>query len=366
MNSAVKKYLDEAVLKINSIYTPKVKLGELSAFVRQLSTMCAAGVPLYQAINLLQEGMEESLLKRTVQKIKEKIRGGTPFSECLAEYPPIFPPLMVGLIKVGEVTGMFEKTMGKYADLLEWEEEFRSKITTMMIYPLIMLFVGSAVLIFILVVILPTFVNLFAEMKQALPLPTIILMKISSTFTDYWWLLAAVLVVGIIGYVKYASTQNGRLMLDAILLRMPLLGNAVKKALLTRFSFSMGIMAGSGVPILQALSITGETIGNEVLAKHIRDAARNVERGDSLSASLKDLGFFPKTVVQMLQVGEETGKLEDVLNRIAAFYEKEMEMTSRRLIILMEPIIILVMAAGVGFVVIAVLLPILGLSSIVK
>ncbi|MEI7905350.1 MAG: type II secretion system F family protein [Candidatus Firestonebacteria bacterium] len=366
MNSTVKNILDGVLLKLNSVYTPGVKLGELSAFVRQLATMCAAGVPLYQAINLLHEGMEESLLKRTVEKIKEKIRGGTPFSECLAEYPAIFPPLMVGLIKVGEVTGMFEKTMGKYADLLEWEEEFRSKITTMMIYPLIMLFVGGAVLVFILTVILPTFVNLFTEMKQALPLPTLILMKISSFFTGYWWVMAGLIIAGIIVYVRYAATQRGRELIDAALLKIPLFGIAVKKALLTRFSFSMGIMAGSGVPMLQALSITGDTIGNAVLSKYIKEAARNVERGDSLSASIKELNFFPKTVVQMLQVGEETGKLEDVLTRIAAFYEKEMEMTSRRIIILMEPLIILLMAVGVGFVVIAVLLPILGLSSIVK
>ena len=358
--------IKNAVKRLNSLYAPKVSVRELSAFTRQLATMSGAGVPLYQAMNTLWESMEESRLKGIIGKIKDKIKGGTPFSECLSEYPETFPPLMVGLIKVGEVTGMFEKALAKYADQLEWEEDFQSKISTMMIYPMIMLFVGISVLVFILAVILPTFVTLFAEFKQALPLPTVILMGISSFFTGYWWVILAAVAAGAIFYSRYSRTENGREVIDTAVLYVPLFGTAMRKALLTRFSFSLSIMAGSGVPMLQALSITGETIGNAVLSKHIKAAAKSVERGSSLSLALKDVPFFPKTIIQMIQVGEETGKLEDVMSRVAAYYEKEMEMTTRRIVILLEPIMILVMAVGVGFVVIAVLLPILGLSSIVK
>ncbi len=355
-----------AVKRLNSLYVPKVSVRDLSAFTRQLATMSGAGVPLYQAMNTLWDSMEESRLKVIIGKIKDKIKGGTPFSECLAEYPETFPPLMIGLIKVGEVTGLFEKTLGKYADQLEWEEDFQSKISTMMIYPLIMLFVGVSVLVFILVAILPTFVNLFSEFKQALPLPTVILMGISSFFTGYWWVILAVIIAVIIMYTRYSRTEKGREVIDTAVLYIPLFGMAMRKALLTRFSFSLSIMAGSGVPMLQALSITGETIGNAVLSKYIKAAAKSVERGSNLSQALKDVPFFPKSVIQMIQVGEETGKLEDVMSRVAAYHEKEMELITRRIVIMLEPIMILVMAAGVGFVVIAVLLPILGLSSIVK
>jgi type IV pilus assembly protein PilC len=235
-----------------------------------------------------------------------------------------------------------------------------------MIYPAIMFFVGTGVLIFILVYILPTFVNLFAEFKQALPLPTLILMGMSRAVTTYWWVILAVIIVLVVFFNRYGKTVKGREAIDGAVLHIPLFGNAIRKSLLTRFSFSLGVMAGSGVPMLQSLSITGETIGNALLSSLIRSASKNVERGDSLSKALKDFSFFPKTVVQMIQVGEETGKLEEVMVRIAGFYEREMEMATRRIIILLEPIIILIMAVCVGFVVIAVLLPILGLSSIVK
>jgi len=366
LQTELKKQFEALGAKIKALNVRPISMHDLSGFVRQLSTMSAAGVPLYQAINTLYDGMEESQFKKVLFSIKEKIKGGTNFSECLAEYPKIFPPLMASLVKVGEVTGLMEKALTKYADLLEWEEEFKSKLVTMMIYPLMMLLVGVAVLVFILGVILPRFVAIFSDLNQALPWPTLILLKTSNIFMGYWWLILIIAAALTVFVLKYYQTKEGRNLFDRAILKVPLLGNAIHKSLLSRFSFVLSVMVGSGVPLLQALSVTADTISSSVLSQYIRDIARNVERGDSLSKALKEYSFFPIHVTQMINVGEETGKLEGVLSKVASFYEREMEIITRRVVIILEPVIILGMAVVVGFVAIAVLLPILSLSTVVK
>lgn len=366
MLNNIKNQTKSIINKINSMNVKPVSLHDLSAFVRQLSTMCAAGVPLYQAINTLHDGLDEAQLKHVLFSIKEKIKSGTNFSECLTEFPKVFPPLMASLVKVGEITGLLEKALTKYADLLEWEEEFKSKLVTMMIYPVMMLLVGTTVLVFILAVILPRFVAIFSDFNQALPWPTLILLETSNIFMNYWWLILIIVAVLTVLLMKYYKTKEGKSLFDKSILRIPLLGNAIHKSLLSRFSFVLSVMVGSGVPLLQALSVTGDTISSSVLSEYVKAIAKNVERGDSLSKALKEYSFFPKQVVQMVNVGEETGKLEDVLTKIATFYEREMEIITRRVVIILEPIIILGMALVVGFVAIAVLLPILSLSTVVK
>ncbi|MFH1073459.1 MAG: type II secretion system F family protein [Candidatus Firestonebacteria bacterium] len=366
MPNNIIKQIEVIKNKINSLNIRPVSLHDLSTFVRQLATMCAAGVPLYQAIHTLYDGMDESQFKPVLFSIKEKIKSGTNFSQCLTEYPKVFPPLMASLVKVGEVTGLLEKALAKYADLLEWEEEFKSKLVTMMIYPLMMLLVGTAVLVFILAVILPRFVAIFSDFNQALPWPTLILLKTSNIFMSYWWLILIIITVLTILLIKYYKTKKGKYLFDKNILKAPLFGNAIHKSLLSRFSFVLSVTVGSGVPLLQALSVTGETISSSVLSGYIKEITKRVERGDSLSKALKEYVFFPKQVVQMVNIGEETGKLEDVLNQIATFYEREMEIIARRVVIVLEPIIILGMAVVVGFVAIAVLLPILSLSTVIK
>ncbi|OGF50630.1 MAG: hypothetical protein A2231_11630 [Candidatus Firestonebacteria bacterium RIFOXYA2_FULL_40_8] len=236
----------------------------------------------------------------------------------------------------------------------------------MMIYPLLMLFVGTVVLVFILAVILPRFVAIFVDFNQALPWPTLILLKTSNIFMSYWWLILIIITGLTIFLVRFYKTKEGKSVFDKGILKVPLLGSAIHKSLLSRFSFVLSVMVGSGVPLLQALSVTGETISSSVLSDIIKEVTKNVERGDSLSKALKEFPFFPKQVVQMVNVGEETGKMEDVLTKVASFYEREMEITTRRVVIILEPVIILVMALVVGFVAIAVLLPILSLSTAVK
>ncbi|MFH1823957.1 MAG: type II secretion system F family protein [Candidatus Firestonebacteria bacterium] len=364
--SGIKKVFLYFTKRLNFFYRPPVKLHDLSSFVRQLATMLSAGVTLYQTLVILYDGLGESNLKRAIFDIKEKIKRGTSFSQCLSFYPDIFPTLLVGLVKVGEMTGGLDLTLTKYADLLEWEEEFKSKMATMLIYPAIMILIGTVVVVFILTFILPKFVVLFTDYKQALPWPTLILMGLSKFFANFWWLIL-VLVVGAAIFLNiFFKTENGKKQFDKMILNLPLIGNAIHKSLISRFSFILSVMSGSGVPILQALSTTSESIGNRVLSGYLSTAAKNVERGDSLSNALKDFSFFPKPVIQMIRVGEETGKIENVLTKIARSYEREMEIITRRIVILLEPIVILCLAVVVGFVAIAVLLPILSLSTVVK
>lgn len=367
MNNITKKnYFGKIYFKLKSFQFKSARLSELSSFVRQLATMSSAGVPLYQAISTIYDSMEESNLKIAMYSVKEKIKSGTTFSQCLSEYPDVFPALMVGLVKVGEVAGVLETVLVRYADLLEWQEEFRSKIITMLIYPAIMIFVGVSVLVFIMIFILPRFVALFTEYNQALPLPTLILMGISNFLVNFWWLILIVITAVIVFFNFYIKTTKGRKQIDALLLKIPLIGNAIHKATLSRFSFILGIMVGSGVPLLQSLSVTNQTIGNLVLSEYLTTAAKNVERGDSLSKALKEFPFFPGAVIQMIHVGEETGKMETILTKIASSYEREMEVITRRIIIIFEPVTILVIAVFVGFVAISILLPILSVSTVIK
>ena len=347
-------------------FVKPVSVHDLSFFVRQLSTMISAGVPLYHALTTIVESIENKTLKNTVLTLKDKIKNGAPFSSCLAEHGEIFPPLMVGLTKVGEVSGLLETVYNKYADLLEWEEEFRSKLFTMMIYPLVILSFGLVVLVLILVFVLPRFVSIFSDYNQALPLPTLLLMKASAFFAGYWWLLLALVIAVVVIFRRYISTEEGKKNLDMMILKLPIIGRTVHKAVLSRFFFLLSVMLGSGVPLLEALSVTVSSIGNRVLSGHIEVAAQNVRRGDSLSKALKEFDFFPKSVIQMMQVGEETGKMENVLNKIAASYERETETSTRRLMILIEPLFILGIALMVGYMALALLLPIMNISAIVK
>lgn len=365
-NTGLENTLSKAFNKLKSIQFKSVKLRELSSFVRQLATMSSAGVPLYQAIGTIYEAMEESALKSVVGTIKDKIKSGTTFSQCLEEHAEVFPPLMSGLVKVGEVTGALETVLVRYADLLEWQEEFRSRIITMLIYPALMIILGVAVLIFIITFILPRFVSLFAEYNQALPMPTLILLGISNFIANFWWLIIIIVTALVVLFNIYYKTKDGRKRVESIILKLPLVGNAVHKAIISRFSFILGIMVGSGVPLLQAISITSGTIGNRVLSDYLASAAKSVERGDSLSKSLKDCPFFPKSVIQMIHVGEETGKMEAILTKIASSYERDLEITTRRLIILFEPLTIILIAFFVGFVAVAILLPILSVSTVIK
>ena len=362
----ISQLLETLKLKAGLGFFKPVGVHDLSFFVRQLSTMISAGVPLYHALTTISESIENKTLKATVLAIKDKIKNGAPFSVCLSEYKDIFPPLMVGLTKVGEVSGLLETVFVKYADLLEWEEEFKSKLFTMMIYPLVILAFGVVVLVLILVFVLPRFVAIFADYNQALPLPTLILMKASDFFAGFWWLIFAVVAAAAIFFRRYIQTAKGRKKVDVLILKLPFVGKTVHKAVLSRFFFLLSVMLGSGVPLLEALSVTSTSIGNRVLSDYILIVIKNVQRGDSLSKALREFDFFPKPVIQMMQVGEETGKMEIVLNKIAASYERETETSTRRLMILVEPLFILGIALMVGYMALALLLPIMNISAIVK
>jgi type IV pilus assembly protein PilC len=346
-------------------YKP-VGIHDLSFFVRQLSTMLSAGVPLYRVLNTISDNIVNIKLRKTIVAIKDKIKNGVHFSECLREYPVIFPPLMVGLVKVGEVSGLLEAVLLKYADLLEWEEEFKSKLFTMLIYPAVILSFGAGVLLLIMIFVLPKFVSIFSEYKQALPLPTLILIKISAFFSGYWWLLLLLLIAAAILFKLAVNTPAGRKKLDTYILNLPFIGKTVHKAVLSRFFFLLSVMLESGVPLLEALSVASGSIDNKVLAEHIDLIAKNVQRGEALSRTLASIEFFPKNVVQMMQVGEETGKLEAVLVKAAASYERETETSARRLMILIEPLFILGVALLVGYIALALLLPIMSISAVIK
>jgi type II secretory pathway component PulF len=284
----------------------------------------------------------------------------------MEEHPNLFSKLYVSMVRVGEEAGALPKVMADLADLLEHEDEVRSEVISAVSYPVFVLAFGVFTVTLLLVVVLPRLFGMFEEMLPILPLPTLILLKISGFFHRSWpWILTAAIGTGI-GLRWYFRTPQGAEVRDNIKLRLPVIGSVFRAAALSRFARTLGTLARSGVSLLPALKIVENTIGNRVLARQIAHVAEEARGGDSLAAPLRKLGIFPKTVVQMIDVGEESGKLDEMLLKVADIEERQMRARTKTLISLLGPALILVVGALVGFIVIALLLPIFKMSQVLR
>jgi type II secretory pathway component PulF len=301
-------------------------------------------------------------LREVVGQISESVRKGAAISSALEEHPKLFNKLYVSMVRVGEEAGALPQVMNDLADLLEHEDEVRSEVTAAVSYPLFVLGFGIFTVTILLAVVLPRLFGMLREMLNVLPLPTLILLNISSGLQKYWpWLLGGLAVV-IFGGRWAMKTPQGALFWDKYKLRLPLMGAVFKSSALGRFARTLGTLVKSGVSLLPALKIVENTIGNLSLAGLIAQVSEETRGGDSLAAPLRKLGIFPNTVIQMINVGEETGKLDEMLLKVAAIEERHMRAKTKTLISLLAPALILVVGALVGFMVIALLLPIFKMS----
>jgi len=336
---------------------------EITAFTRELSALLGAAIPIPQALEGLGEEEENPLLRATVLNISDAVRKGASLSAALAEHPRSFGKLYVSMVRVGEEAGVLPSVMSDLAQLLEHEDEVRGEVVAAVAYPAFVLAFGIITVVVLLTVVLPRVMGMLQDMLATLPLPTLILLKVSSGLhRDWFWFLLA--VAGIVSaLVWYLRTPQGELVLDQAKLRMPIMGSMFRAAALGRFARTLGTLVKSGVSLLPALKIVENTIGNLVLARLIAQVAEETRGGDSLAAPLRKLGIFPKTVIQMIDVGEETGKLDEMLLKVADIEERHMRARTKMVVSLVAPFLIIVVGALIGFMVIAILLPIFRMSS---
>lgn len=342
----------------------RVKQRDLQVLTRELATLISAGLPLDRALSVASSLADKAELKQAVGQILRSVQQGKSLAEALAEFPKIFPPLYVNMVKAGEVGGFLDTALQRLAEYLERAQEVQDEIKSALAYPVILVVVGGLSIVFMFTFVLPKFTTLFKDMGDALPTSTRLLLAISSGLRSYWWVLALGAVGSWLGLRQYVATPQGRFAWDRWRLRVPLLGDLVRKREVAHFARTLGTLVKSGVPLLQALEVVEEVAGNQVIRQALKDVRAGVREGQGISAPLSRSGVFPTLALQMVSVGEETGRLDEMLGRIAEYYEKETHNQLRQLVSMVEPLLIVVMGLIVGFVVVAMLLGIFSMNDL--
>ena len=344
----------------------KVKFEDRSQFTRQMATLLDAGLPLLRGLTILIEQAVNPTLKEILEDVKTQIQAGSSFSEALARHPAVFDKLYVAMVRAGEAGGVIEVVLDRLADFAERDQQLRNKVKSAMVYPAIMVMVAVIVVTILMAFVIPQFSKLFLEMGVELPLPTRILISISDVVKTYWWLGGAGAVGAWYGFKAWAKTPSGERAWDTTRLKLPLFGELQRKSITARFTRTLGTLIQSGVPILQALEICKDTAGNVVVGEAMEYVAAKVQAGESLAIPHHSIGIFAPMVTNMIAVGEETGALDAMLNKIADNYDLIVEETVKGLTSLMEPALIVTMGVVVGFIVLALFMPLFDLTKGVK
>jgi type IV pilus assembly protein PilC len=336
----------------------KASTEDLVIFTRQLSTMISAGIPLLECLEVLQEQTDKPGFKLVLVEIIEKVRGGSDFSDSISTYPKAFSKIYINMIKAGEASGQLDVILIRLAEFLESSQALKREIKSAMTYPVISLGLISCIVVGLLVFLVPQFENIFKGLGITLPLPTRILMGISRAMTGYWWIWAPGIFVIIFGSISAIKTKKGEYCYHYISLRLPVFGDLFKKVAISRFSRTFATLIKSGVPILGALEIVASTSGNQIIEDAINNAKENVRKGETLSEPLSRSGIFPPMVTRMIGIGEKSGALEALLEKISEFYDQQVKTAVESLTSMIEPLMIGLMGVIVGGIVISIMMPI--------
>ncbi|HEY6572795.1 MAG TPA: type II secretion system F family protein, partial [Candidatus Eisenbacteria bacterium] len=346
---------------------PGVTTRDLAIFTRQFATMINAGLPLVQCLDILSKQTEKESFRQIIAGVMREVEAGNTLAESLGkkENQRVFDELFVNMVEAGEAGGILDDILMRLATFIEKAEALKRKVQGAMVYPGVVMTVALLATAFMLIFIIPTFARMFTGFGAELPLPTKIVMGLSSFLRSYWWaLLLGIVGIGV-GIQRYYRTERGHLEIDRLLLKVPVLGDVLRKGAVARFTRTLGTLISSGVPILTGLEITARTSGNRVIQAAIMAARASIREGETISAPLKESNVFPPMVVQMISVGEETGALDDMLTRIADFYDSEVDTAVDSLTSLIEPIMIVFMGGIVGGMVVAMYLPMFKLINVV-
>lgn len=341
----------------------RVKTKDLTIFSHQFAAMIDAGISLIDALNILYEETEHPKLKEVIREIQEDIETGSSLSEAMSKHPKVFPKLYCQLIRAGETGGVLNTVLNQLAAHYDRQDEINGKVKSALYYPLTILGIAILVVIFLMVFIVPSFVTMFSDFGADLPGPTKMLLGASDFLRSYWWLL--ILIISSIAALLYSyrKTPKGEFRLDKLMLDIPVIGDLMRKVILSRFASTLAILLGSGVDLLSSLSIVEEVVGNKVYSNTLVEARGQVREGVNFSRPLSDSPYFPSMVIQMLKIGEESGNLEMMLNKISIFYDREVENAVEGSISLIEPAMIVFLAVLVGFIVISIVLPMFDMYS---
>jgi type IV pilus assembly protein PilC len=335
----------------------KVKAKSLTVFSRQFSTMVSAGLSLVRALDILEKQADDKKLKEIIHDVRLKVEGGSALADAFAQHPQTFSDLFINLTHAGEVGGVLDDTLNRVAEFLEKDQELRSKVKSSMTYPAVIFVFAIVIVIFLLVFVLPTFTSIFEGLNVKMPAMTLFLVNLSVAIRRFWYLFLGFFIGSILLFRYYIGTPQGKYNWHKFLLRVPVFGMLNRKVTVSRFSRTLGTLLSSGVPVMQALEVTSKAAGNKVVEKSIEAVRESIREGESISVPMEASGIFPPMVTQMIAVGEETGNLDAMLKKISDFYDMEVEATLDSLTSLLEPLLMVFMGGMVGFIVIAMFLP---------
>jgi type IV pilus assembly protein PilC len=339
---------------------------DLVVFTRQFGTMINAGLPLIQCLEILSTQSENAALRKSVGEIKVHVEGGSTFSDALRKHPKIFDDLYINMVHAGEVGGLLDTILGRLSKHIEKAMKLKGQIKSAMVYPAAIVGIAAIVITVLMIWVIPVFEKMFKEMsggKMALPGPTQLVIDMSNFAQGNWYIILGVIVGSVVGIKKYYATPQGRLAIDKLILKLPVFGDLVRKASVAKFTRTLGTLLASGVPLLEALTICAKTSGNKVVEGALLDAKVSISGGKTISEPLAKSGTFPKMVTHMISVGESTGALDSMLGKIADFYEDEVDQAVTNLTALLEPMMMVFLGTTVGFIVVAMYLPIFTMAS---
>jgi type IV pilus assembly protein PilC len=360
-----------SVVKIDQGSTTKVGRGSIKTrdvviFTRQFSTMINSGLPLVQALTILSEQTDNKALAEVTKKVVFDVESGNTVADALSKHPRAFTNLYVNMVAAGEAGGILDTILMRLATFLEKNDALVRKVKGAMIYPTVIMSVAGIAVVVLLIFVIPVFESMFASVGLPLPLPTRIVIGASRFLKAYWWMVLAIGVAGGYFFKKYYATPNGKLNVDRLMLKMPVLGDVLRKSAVSRFTRTLGTLISSGVSILEGLEITAKTAGNRVIQDAIMDSRASIAGGDTIAQPLQKSKVFPPMVISMIAVGEQTGGLDEMLSKIADFYDEEVDAAVSNLLSLLEPIMIVFLGVVVGGMVVAMYLPIFDMINAVQ
>ncbi|MBI2974988.1 MAG: type II secretion system inner membrane protein GspF [Deltaproteobacteria bacterium] len=342
----------------------RIKLQDISLMTRQMATLLSAHVPLVDTLQAMVEQVPNEKLSTILSEIRQKVVEGAKFSESMRQYPKVFNDMYINMVNAGENSGSLDIVLSRLADFIENQSKIRSKVIGAMIYPIIMGVVGVGLMTVLLTFMVPKMTSIFKGQKMVLPMPTQILIFVSDIFSNYWYLLLIVTVGAVILLKRWFKTPAGSEYRDALILKFPLFGNLSRMVAISRFGRTLATLLASGVPMLSAMDIVKNVVGNLILKKSIEATRDSVKEGESIAEPLKRSGQFPPLVTHMISIGEKTGSLEKMLERVADTYDSEVDNAVSTMLSLLEPVLIMVMGGTITFVVVSILLPILQMGDL--
>ncbi len=343
----------------------KVPQRSVAVFTRQLATMIDAGLPLVQSLEVLSSQQDNKVFKNIIREIREDVEGGSTFAGALKKHPVAFNELFTNLVVAGEEGGILDTILNRLAAYIEKAEALKKKVKSALIYPATIVTVAVAVVMILMVFVIPVFETMFQSAGQSLPLPTVIVLTISKMIKKYIVILVPAFILLVFLFKRYYKTDNGKAVIDRLLLKLPVFGPLLRKIAVARFSRTLGTLVSSGVPILDGLSIVSRTSGNRAIETAIMNARASIREGETIAEPLSRSALFPPMVIQMIAVGESTGALDSMLSKIAEFYEDEVDVAVANLTSLLEPLLMVFLGVVIGGVVIAMYLPIFNMASAV-